>query len=282
MLTYTPLSAVEYENWVINAVSNFEGHIPRALIPPSDTLWTIGYGYTFVRSNNIALWAAAGIALSPSDTAVLQAIDAAAPAQKNALAAGFSRSINLDEARSLLRQTYPQYEGPANTLSMPLSLERVAFVSITYNRGAASVQSRMQPFYAAVTAQDRAEAWFQLRYMSWGSNLGAEPGLRKRRIVEAELFGLFDDLTSIGADEAAQVFRMLQKNRVEIYRVESLWGVPADGTTGARNLIFEANRDYPAILPRAKSIFDSLAPGRNALISGSTLQKFPLIVRLMR
>ena len=41
---------------------------------------------------------------------------------------------------------------------------------------------------------DRAEAWYQLRYNCWGSNTQYEAGLRKRRLVEAQV------LESLGVD----------------------------------------------------------------------------------
>ena len=268
MLTYTPLTPQQYVDQLVGLISTVEGFLPSATQPPKDPNWTIGFGYTFGRSDNVALWQAAGVALSPADLALLTQIDAAPAAQKNALAAGFSRTILLAEARALLKQTYSQYEGPANTLAMPLSRERVALVSVTYNRGPGAVARSMQGFTNAIASSDRAEAWFQLRYLSWGTDTGNEAGLRKRRLLEAQVFGLYDGPAMASIAEAQQAFASLSKHRTEVLRLESLWGVPPDGSAVVRNLIAEANSSpaYRAI-STVDNLFDALLPARDAFIA---------------
>ena len=187
MLNYFLATQQQYLDSLVNLISSAEGHNPTAT-NKGDGQRTIGHGYTFRRNNNLALWQADGIALTPAEIFILQSIDAASSlAQKNAIVDQQfrARAISQDEARALLRQTYPQYEGPANQLGMPLSTERAAFVSLTYNRGVGTVNTRMPGFFAAVRAQDRAEAWFQMRYNAWGTNTAVEAGLRARRLVEA-------------------------------------------------------------------------------------------------
>jgi hypothetical protein len=158
MLTYHELTPEEYVDRLVATISGVESLLTRAVRPDRDDAnYTIGFGYTFTRNDNVALWQAAGISLSPSNLALLAQIDAAPARDKNALAASFDRIISRDEARALLRQTYLRYEGPAASLNMPLSLERVAFVAVTYNRGVPSVRANMAPFTQAVARGDRAE-----------------------------------------------------------------------------------------------------------------------------
>ena len=56
-------SQKEYVDTVVNMISGFEGQIPRVK-DIGDHQATIGYGYTFNRSNNLAIWTAAGISLT--------------------------------------------------------------------------------------------------------------------------------------------------------------------------------------------------------------------------
>src|SRR2546425_6097953 len=150
MLNYRTLSQQEYGDLLVSFISSQEGHLDHATARPAPDHTTIGYGYTFFRNNNLALWQAAGITLTSSEIQQLQDIDAASNNQKDNLALQFTRTITQSEAIALLRHTYPEYEGPAKTLGMPFSEERAAFVSITYNRGEGNVNSKMQDFFSAI------------------------------------------------------------------------------------------------------------------------------------
>lgn len=197
-INYGVYTQQQYVDAIIALITGVEGHIPSA-IDTKDGKATIGYGYTFNRSDNVALWTAAGISLTQSEIQVLQQIDNAPANQKTNMAiTNFRRTITHSEAQALLRQTYPQYEVPANILNMPLSPERVAFVSVTYNRGEDAVRRKMQDFYQAIRDGNRAEAWFQIRYNALGSP-GA--GIAKRRFLESEFLSLYNDPNNVSADE---------------------------------------------------------------------------------
>lgn len=231
---------------------------------------TIGYGYTFNRGNNVALWRESGIALNEAQWRQLEAIDAAAPGDRTRLGLQFDRTLNAQEGDRLLSASLPEYERPIAGLNMPMSQERAALVSLVYNRGAGSYNANMQPFRDAVTAGDRSEAWFEMRYNAWGSNAAAEPGLRKRRFMESELFGLYNDPNNVTRDEALSTYQMYQLHRDRINRDEARWGVDVDGNPGQRNLIAEANRDYATLLAdrgQVKTLAQSLEPARTRLLS---------------
>src|SRR3989442_4460812 len=270
MLNYVSLTQQQYVDLLVNLISSAEGFKPTVYQRGNDNT-TIGYGYTFVRSNNLQLWQNAGITLTADEITLLQSIDAAQTrSQKNSLALQFTRSISQTEANNLLRQTYPEFEGPANTLLMPASPERAAFVAITYNRGEGNVNSRMQDFFTAIRNQNRAEAWFELRYNSWGIDVSVEAGLRAARLVESQIFGLYDNPASVAASESQQVYAMLQAHRAKIYKDESRWGVNPDGTTGTtRNLITEVNADtarWGSFLP-VDTLKGAVTPARDAFIA---------------
>lgn len=175
----------------------------------------------------------------------------------------------------MLRASMREYEGTATSLNMPLSDERVALVSLTYNRGVASISGNAgrnvpeHPIMDAIRDGDRAEAWFQMRYNCWGSRDDMEAGLRKRRYAEAQAFGLYDNPSNVAVDEARSVYRTFQLHRDEIDRVERNFGVTVDGERAATNRIAQANRDYPGMAAQygqVQTIADALGPARTVLL----------------
>jgi GH24 family phage-related lysozyme (muramidase) len=205
-------------------IGRLEGHVSRAR-DIGDGRATIGHGYTFERGDNLALWSAAAIALTEAERAVLARIDAAATqAGRTAIALGeFGRTLTTAEARALLAVTLPAYEGPADALGLPPSAERAALVSITYNRGAGAVASRMTEFLAAVEAGDRQAAWFEIRYNAQTALEPFQNGIAKRRYIEAETFGAFDDSLAPRPDEALRLGRLYAAQRDVILGYEARW-----------------------------------------------------------
>ena len=273
-MEYDELTREEYARRASAMIQRFEGY--RATpYPDNDNMATIGYGYTFNRNNNVALFDQAGVQLSDRERQQLTAIDNAPANQKTALGLAFPVQITRDEARSLLETaSLPNYEGPANRLNMPLSDERAALVSVTYNRGAGRVDSHMQGFTDAVADGDRAEAWYQLRYNSRGTNPdpAVELGIRSRRGMEAQAFGLYDDPQNVTSDEARGVYRMLQLHRDDIARNEREWGTGFDGTAQplAHNAVATSNRNNPdlvALFGEVPTINAALEPARNRLLA---------------
>ena len=235
-----------------------------------DGMATIGYGYTFNRNNNVAIWRDSGIQLNQDEWAQLRAIDGAADGDRTRLGLAFLRVLNAEESDQLLLATFRRYEGPADELNMPMSRERAAMVSLAYSRGPGNLNGNPEhPIMDAIRDGDRPEAWFQMRYNCWGTNAAAEPGLRKRRDMEAHVFGLYDDPNNVTVDEARGVYRMFQLHRDEINRLELRWGVSVDGEVGQRNLVAMANRDYTAVTEehgRIPTIAQALEPARLVLL----------------
>lgn len=167
------------------------------------------------------------------------------------------------------RVSLPLYEGAADDLGMPYSKERSAIVSITYNRNAHLVRTRMEGFMDAVRDDDRAEAWYQLRYNAWGTNEAAERGLRKRRGMEAQIFGLYDNPLDISADDAKSVYRMFEIHKEDILRSEERWATSIDGVVSRNDIIGIANRDYADLTRqygRVPTISSALEPARARLL----------------
>lgn len=268
-MQYQPLTQADYASLVVRLISGFEGHETQAR-NIGDGKATIGYGYTFNRSDNVAIWTAAGITLSASELAALQALDAAPSSTRTALAlSSFTRSLSRTDAQALLTQTYPQYESPAIALGMPLSLERAAFVSLAYNRGVGRVNS-MTEFAAAVQGSNRAEAWFQIRYNALGTTAAAfRDGVAKRRFTEAQVFGLYDNpIATPSLTEVKQVYSMLTSHRAGILAYEANYGAPPDGTNATRNTIALANGDANLnTITTVQTLTVALTPAYTAFIS---------------
>lgn len=270
-MQYNELSREEYARRASEMIARFEGFESRPY-PDRDGMATIGFGYTFNRNNNVELWDRAGIALSDTERQQLAAIDRAPANQKTALGLAFGVQITREESRNLLeRASLPEYEGPADGLNMPYSKERAALVSVTYNRNPARVRTHMQGFTDAVTDGDRAEAWYQLRYNSKGTNNDPDVqlGIRARRNMESQVFGLYDDPLNVTADEARNVYRMFQLHRDDILSSEQNWGVDLDGTHARRDAIAQANRNYSDLTReygQVQALAVALEPARNRLL----------------
>lgn len=144
------------------------------------------------------------------------------------------------------------------------SKELIALASMTWNGGVGLLGGKLR---AAVRAGNRAEAWFEIRY---GTNGGDSkgPGIAKRRYVESQLFGLYDNPSSVSIDEAKKTFAMLLKHRSEILSYEGQYGIPPDGANATRDTISLANNDPDiSAVVRVQSLFDVLIPARNAFVS---------------
>ncbi len=114
-----------------------------------------------------------------------------------------------------------EYENRVNTWlpGIPPSRERIALVSLAYNglvNAGASPRLR-----AAVRRGDRAEAWYEIRYNSNPPGRGDRAGIAKRRFFEADTFGLYDDASNVGQDEARGALAMYERRQGEILRYES-------------------------------------------------------------
>lgn len=192
----------------------------------------------------------------------------------------FPHKLTPEEARNLLEKgTFSQYERAAEKIGMPYLKERAVVVALTYNRGVSSVNNKMQPFVDAVRDGDRAEAWYQLRYQSWGSNSAAQKGLRKARFMEAQAFGLYDDASKVMQTEAENIYKMFQKHRDDIQSIETRWGVSLEGASAdkSHNVIAMGNKDYAQLTlvhGSIPTIVEALEPAKVQYLS-QLREQFP-------
>lgn len=297
-MEYRELDQAEYDRKLRLVVVGAEGLHAQAQ-NVGDGMATIGWGYTLNRDNNVAIWRDSGIDLTPDQWRTLAAVDAAQTnTERTRIGLNFTRHVNEVESDRLLRASMAEYEAPANNLGMPLSEEKIALVSLAYNRGVGNLSGvpgrnvPEHPVMEAIRNGERAEAWFQMRYNCWGSDpldrqypspRSNEAGLRKRRFAEAEVFGLYDDPNNVTSEQAWNVYRAFQLHRDEVDRVEREFGVTIEGDEARRNRISQANMDYPELVGEygnVSTISDALAPARTALLQDLRQQRPDLADRL--
>lgn len=296
-MEYRELTQADYERKLRLVIVGAEGLHSRVQ-DVGDGNATIGWGLTLNRDNNVRIWRDSGLELSEEQWQLLARIDAAPASAKTGLGLGFTRQLSAEDSDSLLRASLAEYEVPANSVNMPLSDERIAVVSLAYNRGPGNLTGTASgtvpehPVMEAIRQGDRAEAWYQIRYNCWGSDkpdeqyphrLSNEGGLRKRRFAEAQVFGLYDDSENITPTEARAVYRTLELHRDDIERVELQFGETLDGTQASRNRVVQANRDYPDLVAeygRVPSVAVAFTPARDALMEDLRTQHPTMAERL--
>ncbi len=134
------------------------------------------------------------------------------------------------------------------------SKEYAAVMSMYYN----AKTTVGKHLVTAIKSDNRAEAWFEMRYNTnrsgWNEINGGDTtainsqggaGLAKRRYAEAQLFGLYGDTTdpAVQLEDAKSAYRMLQLHRDTILTYESWYGQNPDGTSGQRDMTGAANAD---------------------------------------
>lgn len=97
--------------------------------------------------------------------------------------------------------------------AMPQSRERAALISLAYQRGRVGTELIGPKLIAAITNDDRAEAWFEIRYNSGQT-------FANRRYAESDLFGLYNGTGGIGEDHAVRIYQMYTRHKETIETYE--------------------------------------------------------------
>ncbi|MEK6790996.1 MAG: hypothetical protein AABY45_04765 [Deltaproteobacteria bacterium] len=99
-----------------------------------------------------------------------------------------------------------------NSSQLPLSKERIAVLSLLYtmvNPDSNKISKKIPATIAAIKNDNRAEAWYEIRY---GSNRDRKHA--NRRYEEAHLFGLTDNTATYTDAEAKEILRMYIKHQI--------------------------------------------------------------------
>ena len=152
-----------------------------------------------------------------------------------------SGANGVNESREVFENINPTYEEKVDSFIrdkcglqiLENSRERIALLSLAYNTPDGEKSLLGDGLATAIRNDDRAEAWFEIRYRSNGDRL---PGIAKRRYYESDIFGLYSEGLSDGLKilEYKQAFRMYTKHEQKIAAYDALY----------EDQVADANDDY--------------------------------------
>jgi len=114
---------------------------------------------------------------------------------------------------------FPGNLSKTNIGPVPFSRERIALFSLAFNTKDGKTSLLGKNLATALDNNNRAEAWYEIRYNSNGNKSG---GIAKRRFAESSLFGLYepesiwDDADHAWYEEAKWIFAMVEDHREKI------------------------------------------------------------------
>ena len=140
--------------------------------------------------------------------------------------------------------------GSGDNTALTESKEIIVLASLGWNNAGLIGPSLRE----AIRQGNRAEAWFEIRYRSNDPDQAAKirSGIAKRRFMESQVFGLYDDPQEVSAAEAKNIFRMLQNHRQTIMDYEAAFGHAPDTDSPTNDRIAAANHDYTTIIDLAQ------------------------------
>src|SRR5579872_2581111 len=205
-------TTVDYPTLRFQVISNVEGVKPNAYLD-SKGIPTIGIGFNLrIPSVFAAVMNALGISQADPAYGTIQSLvqqswssAVTLDAALNGVLAARARSSNgaitpmtftltPAQTQQVFNVIVPQYESVVNSRvpGIPNSAERVALVSLAFN-SPSLIGSNL---VAAINSDNRAAAWYEIRYNSNSNSGAAASGVAKRRYYESQVFGLFDTSNS--------------------------------------------------------------------------------------
>ena len=139
--------------------------------------------------------------------------------------------------------------GSGDNTALTESKEIIVLASLGWNNAGLIGPSLRE----AIRQGNRAEAWFEIRYRSNDPDQAAKirSCIAKRRFMESQVFGLYDNPQEVSAAEAKNIFRMLQNHRQKIMEYETEFGHAPDTDAPGNDRIAAANHDYTTIIDLA-------------------------------
>ena len=246
----------------------------------------IGYGLDLLHNNpqaiadyfiaaNIQLLNHTGVGLSQADLNLITDYQAD-PFNVNmiqALLNGFPPLPREPDATALLNVRAAGAENQLDQIlgfHMGESRERAALASLAYNNASALLGPKL---IAAIQTDNRAEAWYQIRYASNGGASQSD-GIANRRIAESTLFGLYDNSgLGVGEAEAKEVLRMYTIHRPDIQTYESDFRTifPSGGVNAIQSQLTAAKSPLIATYALGHTIDGEVLVGQDADIPGDKL-----------
>ncbi len=161
----------------------------------------------------------------------------------------FSGDTEVFNVFNAIAQTYENkvnaWQGGIPTTAQ----ERLALFSLSYNTKDGAKSLLGTGLKAGIinpnNAAGRAEAWYQIRYVSNGDKLA---GIAKRRFYEANTFGLYYNPASVSADDAKEVAKMYTVHRDGILTYETTYKAQLTADYNSGGIVQDINLSMkPAI-----------------------------------
>jgi Ca2+-binding RTX toxin-like protein len=141
------------------------------------------------------------------------------------------------------------------------SRERMALASLVWNAGSGILG--IFGLGNAIATGNRAEAWYQIRYLS---NRTQDPAVAKRRYVESEVFGLYHDPVNVTLDEAQKAYAMVNAHRAKVASYELTFGADPNGASPTA-LAGQLTNPYGLTSYQPQSVVTELDPAKNRLVT---------------
>ncbi|MFZ2890516.1 Calx-beta domain-containing protein, partial [Sulfuricurvum sp.] len=236
-MAIVPHKISNFDDEFFKIIKKAESFSEKAYYDNGDTP-TIGVGFALfdkkskrLNTNIIAAMKRAGVVISASDKQILDDIEVAFKAGKlttvDTLTDKLNISISEAQAKAVFIEIKEEYAdrvkkkiGENSYNSLLDSKELIALIDIAYN---GVIGSNLA---SAVKNGNRAEAWFQMRYMSNGGESYKlyGTGIANRRISESNGFSLTQP--SMTQDDYKQIMRMYTLHKDKIYEVEHDNSIP--------------------------------------------------------
>lgn len=178
--------------------------------PNKNPKWSIaiGYGYDLLKNSVLTIksdLAKINVTLSAADETLLNDYHNGTKTKDDVIN-GLTLQLPSEAAAStLLGFVVSSFETQLDNrlgYTMPESKERAALVSMVYNGGAGIIGPKLT---AAIANDNRAEAWFEIRY-----NSNADRSHASRRYTESNMFNLYN--SAFDEAGAKEVMRMAKQS----------------------------------------------------------------------
>jgi Ca2+-binding RTX toxin-like protein len=179
--------------------------------------------------------------------------------------------MDPSEIQAAFTAVIPIYENRVDAWlpGISQSNERVALVSLAYGSPTGSTDLLGNKLRQAILDDNRAEAWYEIRYRSNGNGQHTD-----RRITESSLFSLYDNPgQGVGEAEAKEVLRMYTTHRTVIQAYESQFSTQfaPSGTATIQFQLLGAETTLIALYAEGRTIDGEVWVGADDLIPGDTL-----------
>lgn len=238
-------AVLDFEDSLADLIELFEGWSPTAYFNAGDVP-TIGYGVTFVYKVSDTDYDARLVAelndwfsgiytftvaeqetLADIATELNQGNQAAAMQLFNGWGPATMLSLTEHQGETVLHRAVVDVTAgaiPADIATGVGSLANTRELTVLYSLAYNAPELVGPNLEAAIRNDDRASAWYEIRYQSNGGDPAFQDGIAKRRYAESQIFGLYDDEAKVTETDARETFRMFTAHEDIIRDYDAKYG----------------------------------------------------------